>query len=282
VTLTATSARSRVVPPPRSETAPRLRTVFFAVARSEWTKLRTVRSTMWALLFAGVSTVGIGTLLTALELNRWSQRTPVEVRAFDPLLYSLAGINLAQLAVGVLGVLVMTSEYTAGAMMLTLGATPQRGLLLGAKLATFSAVIAIVGVISCFTVFFLSEAILGSQHGGVSIADPGVFRAVLGGAAHLVLIGAIAVGVGAIVRRTAGAIAVLFAVLLVVPGLVALLPSPWNDNITKVLPSSAGVAMSAVQSFPNLLSPLNGLLLLCGYTAAVTLAATLMLARRDA
>ena len=109
-----------------------------------------------------------------------------------------------------------------------------------------------------------------------------MFRAVLGGALHLVLIGAIAVALGAIMRRTAGAVAVLFGVLLVVPGLVLLLPSPWNDDVTKYLPSSAGVAMSAHVQFPNLLTPAGGLVVLCAYTAVTLLVAAWTLQRRDA
>ena len=234
---------------------PRLSTVFKAAARSEWTKLRTVRSTVWALIFSVVSIIGFGVLLTALEVSRWSHRSVTEVTGFDPLLYSFAGVNLAQLSIGVLGVLMMTSEYATGCIKLTFGAVPQRRLLLGAKVAVFAAVVAVVGLISCTVTFFLCQALLAPKHAGVSIGDPGALRAVVGAAIHLVLLGAISVGVGAALRRTAGAVAVLFAVLLVVPGLVTLLPSPWNDTITKYLPSSAGVAMSALVRFPNLLSP---------------------------
>jgi energy-coupling factor transporter ATP-binding protein EcfA2 len=107
-------------------------------------------------------------------------------------------------------------------------------------------------------------------------------RAVTGGAVHLVLIGAIAVALGALMRRTAGAVAVLFAVLLVIPGLVTLLPAPWNNDITRYLPNSAGAAMSAVVRFPNLLSPAGGLIVLCAYTAAALVLAALALNRRDA
>ncbi|MEY9964151.1 ABC-2 type transport system permease protein [Streptacidiphilus sp. MAP12-16] len=261
---------------------PTLPKVFAAAARAEWTKLRTVRSSMWALIFTTVSTVGLGVLLTSLEVSRWDHRTPAEATGFDPLLYSFAGINLAQLSIGVLGVLVMTSEYATGTIRLTFGATPQRRLLLAAKAATFSSVVGAVSLISCFSAFFICQALLAPKHAGVSISDPGVLRAVIGGAGHLVLIGAIAVAVGAALRRTAGAVAVLFAVLLVVPGLVTLLPSPWNNDITQYLPSSAGVAMSAVVRFPNLLTPAAGLLVLCGYTAAMLLVAAVALVRRDA
>ena len=261
--------------------APELRRIFRAATRSEWTKLRTVRSTMWALILTLVSTIGIGVLLTALEVSRWDHRTLTEFKGFDPLLYSFAGLNVAQMAIGVLGVLVMTSEYATGAIKLTFGATPQRPLLLAAKVATFSAVVAAVSLISCVSVFFICQALLAPKHAGVSIADPGVLVAVVGGALHLVLIGAIAVGVGAALRRTAGAVAVLFAVLLVVPGLVTLLPSPWNDDITRYLPSSAGAAMAAVVRFPNLLSPLAGFLVLGAYTVGMLGIAALALVRRD-
>ena len=259
-----------------------LRRVFFAVSRSEWTKLRTVRSTTWSLILTVVCIVGFGVLITALVVSQWDHRSPAEIKGFDPLLYSYAGLNVAQMCIGVLGVLVMTSEYATGVIRLTFGATPQRGLVLGAKVLTFSAVVAVVSLLSCVTVFFICQAILADRHAGLSITDPGVLRAVLGGAMHMVLIGGIAVGVGAIVRHTAGAVAILFVVLLVVPGLVTLLPAPWNNEITLYLPSSAGAAMSAVVRFPNLLAPAAGFLVLLGYAAATLGVAMVVLVRRDA
>jgi ABC-type transport system involved in multi-copper enzyme maturation permease subunit len=260
----------------------RLPGVFLAACRSEWTKLNTVRSTMWALVFTVISIIGLGVLLSAIVVGHWDHRSLAEITGFDPLLYSFAGLNVAQLSVGVLGVLVMTSEYATGMIRLTFGATPQRRLLLGAKVLTFSVVVAIVSLISCVTVFFICQALLSAKHAGVSITDPGVLRAVLGGAVKMVLIGVIAVGVGAIVRHTAGAVAILFAVLLIIPGLVQLLPAPWNNNITLYLPSSAGAAMSAVVRFPNLLAPGAGFLVLLAYAAATISVAMVILVRRDA
>lgn len=261
---------------------PASRRLFAAVMRSEWTKLRTVRSTIWALIFTVVSMVGIGALLTALEVSRWDHRSTREVAGFDPLLYCFGGVNLAQLSIGVLGVLVMTSEYATGAIKLTFGATPQRRLLLAAKVATFAIVTAAVSLFSCVAAFVIGQGILSSKHAGVSITDPGVFRAVVGAALYLVLVGAIGIAVGALLRHTAGAVAVLFAVLLVIPGLVALLPTPWNNDVTKYLPSSAGTAMAAVVRFPNLLAPGPGFLVLGGYTAATLVFAGFVLVRRDA
>lgn len=259
-----------------------LRRVFVAAVHSEWIKLRTVRSTIWALVLTVVFTVGLGALFTAIEVSRWDHRSLTEVKGFDPLLYSFAGLNLAQLAIGVLGVLVMTSEYSTGAIKLTLGATPQRPLLLAAKVASFGTVVAVVGLVSCFAAFWVCQAILAPKQAGLSITGPGVLRAVIGGALHLVLIGVIAVALGTALRRTAGAVAVLFTVLLVLPGLVTLLPAPWNNDITLYLPNSAAAAMSAVVRFPNLLSPTVGLLVLCAYTAATLGIAVVILTCRDA
>jgi len=259
-----------------------LRRVFAAAVRSEWIKLRTVRSTIWALVLTVILTVGLGALITAIEVSRWDHRTLTEIKGFDPLLYSFAGLNPAQLSIGVLGVLVMTSEYATRTIKLTFAATPQRTLLLAAKVATFSAVVAGVGLVSCFPAFWVGQALLAPKHAGLSISHPGVLRAVIGGAVRLVLVGAIAVALGAAMRRTAGAVAVLFAVLLVIPGLVTLLPEPWNDDITRYLPSSAGAAMSAVDRFPSLLSPAAGLIVLCAYTAATLTLAAVVLTRRDA
>ncbi len=149
-------------------------------------------------------------------------------------------------------------------------------------MACFSAVTSVVSLVSCVGAFWVTQALLVPKHAGLSITDSGVLRAVLGGALHLVLVGVIAVALGAALRRTAGAVAVLFAVLLVVPGLVALLPSPWNNDITKYLPSSAGAAMSAVVRFPNLLGPAAGAVVLCAYAAALLVLAGWVLQRRDA
>jgi hypothetical protein len=161
-----------LTPTAATDPANRISRVFRATARSEWTKLRTVRSTMWALILTVISIVGIGVLLTALEVSRWDHRSVSEITGFDPLLYAFGGLPLAQLSVGVLGVLVMTSEYAKGAIRLTFAATPQRPLLLTAKAATFSAVIAVVSLASCFCAFFVCEAILGPRTAGSRSPTP--------------------------------------------------------------------------------------------------------------
>jgi ABC-2 type transport system permease protein len=285
MTVTLDGATVNPVTPDSSRvivaTPPSLRRVLIAVMRSEWTKLHTVRSTIWALLFTFTTMIGLGALLTALEASRWDRRTAGEVAAFDPLIYSFAGVNLAQLSIGVLGVLVMTSEYATGSAQLTVSATPQRALLLTAKVATFSLVTVTVSILSCGVAFAVGQAILGPGHGGVSITDPGALRAVIGAALYLTLIGAIAVGLGALLRHTAGAVAVLVAILLIIPGLTQLLPAPWNETVTRYLPSPAGEAMATYHHFPNHLSAIAGLGVLIAYPAITLAAAGLVLLRRD-
>jgi len=261
---------------------PAWRTVFRATCAAEWRKLRTVKSTMWTLALGAVSALGFGVLLTALEVSRWSHRSVLEVTGFDPMLYSFAGLNVTELAFGVLGVLVMTSEYSSRTIRMTFAATPQRRLVLCSKVTTFGALIGAVSLVSCLATFFICQVILASKGAGLSIGQSGVALAVVGGAVRLVLVGVIAVGLGAVMRRTAGALAVLFTVLLIVPGLVTLLPSPWNDDITRYLPSSAGAAMSAVVRFPNLLTPWAGFAVLTFYALAMLAAASVVLVRSDA
>ena len=256
--------------------------VFLATMRSEWTKLRTVRSTFWTLTITVVALLGLGALFTALEVARWDRRSPSDIAQFNPLLYSLAGMNIAPISVGVLGVLVMTSEYSTGAITSTLAATPQRSMLLGAKVATFATAVGIVSVASTLGAFFLGQAILGPGHGGLSITDPGVLRGVLGGATYLVVIGVIAVGLGAALRRTAGAVAALFGVLLVLPGLVTLLPGEWSERVGKVLPAAAGAAMSSPDRVARLLTPVGATLVLCAWAAVALAAGAMALTHRDA
>lgn len=257
--------------------------VFRAAVRSEWSKLRTVRSTMWSLLVTVAIIVGLGALFCAARVSRWDHLDPGELRNFDPAGFSLNGIFLAQLAIGVLGVLVMSSEYATGQIRATLGAIPQRRLVLGAKALVFGVVTLLVGVVACLTSFGIGQAIFKAKHAGVSLGDPGVARAVVGGALYLAAIGLFGLGLAAILRRTAGAIATLVGLLLIVPILANFLPSPWNDDIAKYLPGEAGGAIfHVVQRSSTSLSPWAGFAVLCAYVAAALVVGTVLLDRRDA
>lgn len=258
---------------------------FVAVLRAEWTKLWSVRSTLWSLLVTIAIIVGLGALFCAARVARADHLDPGELNNFDPTGFSLNGIFLAQLAVGVLGVLVMTSEYATGQIRATFGATPQRNLVLAAKVAVFMVVVFVVGLVACFTAFFIGQAILSgsTKFHNASLGDPGVLRAVVGGAMYLAVLGALGIGLGTILRRTAGAIAALVGLLLILPILVNFLPSPWNTDISKYLPLQAGnnVFHTAAQSNTDL-SLWVGFAVFCAYAVASLALGAVLLARRDA
>jgi hypothetical protein len=270
------------VPETHGTREPGLVRVFAANVSAEWIKLRSVRSTVWALLVTVVLTVGLGALLCLARVSRWDRLGRGERVGFDAAGFSLNGIFLAQLAIVVLGVLVMSSEYATGQIRATFGATPQRLAVLAAKVAVFSVVVLVTGAVAALAAFELGQSIFSSKHAGVALGDPGVLRAVLLAPVYLALLGAFSIGVAAILRRTAGAIATIVGLLLVAPIIVSFLPSPWNDDIGKYLPSSAGSAMFHVVRDPQRLSSSAGFLVIVGYTVVALALGAVLLGRRDA
>ncbi len=253
-----------------------------AALASEATKLRSVRSTVWTLFVAVVATVGIGALITIARVSRWNDLSARERLSLDPTTISLRGVFLAQLAIGVLGVLVISSEYTTGMIRTTFAAIPNRPLVLFAKAVTFTVVAFVVSTIACFVAFSIGQSILSSKHANVSLSDPGILRAVVGAGTYLTLVGLLGLGLGTLLRRTAGAIATLFGLVLVLPALTEALPSPWNTDVGKLLPINAGRAVFAVRPSTDLLSPGQGLVVLLVTVSVVLVMATLALVRRDA
>jgi ABC-2 type transport system permease protein len=256
---------------------------FVAVLQAEWTKLWSVRSTIWSLLVTIAIIVGLGALFCAARVARADRLGPDELRNFDPTGFSLNGIFLAQLAVGVLGVLVISSEYATGQIRATLGATPQRILVLAAKVVVFMVVVFVVGLVACFTAFFIGQGILSAKFHQASIGDPGVLRAVIGGAMYLAVLGALGIGLGTILRRTAGAIFALVGLLLILPILVNFLPSPWSTDISKYLPLQAGNSVFHTAKLASTdLSLWVGFAVFCAYAVASLALGAVLLTRRDA
>jgi ABC-2 type transport system permease protein len=257
-----------------------------AILRSEWTKLRSVRSTVWSLLAAFAITVGFGALFCFAYVSRYDRLSLEERLTFDPTAQSLRGLFLAQLAIGVLGVLVISSEYATGMIRPTLTAVPQRRVVLAAKAIVFGLVAFAVSVPGVFIAFTAGQAILDTKHLGVALGDPHVLRAVLGAAVYLTIIGLLGLAIATTVRRTAGAIATLFGLILIAPLLAQALPSPWNTDITKYLPtgvsSGLGAALFGVRSDSDRLSPGLALIVMLAWLAAAFAIATIAISRRDA
>jgi ABC-2 type transport system permease protein len=254
---------------------------------SEWTKVRSVRSTVWALILFVVITIGFTVLVTALITANWDRGrgggdAHVAIVA-DPAGFLMgAGVGLGQLTICVLGALLITTEYSTGVIRASLLAVPRRTPMLAAKAIVFAALVLVLAEIVCFSSFFAGSAILHSRV-PVSLSDPGVARAVIGTGLYLTVLGLLALAVGALIRHTAGAISTVIGVVLVLPILSGLLPGSWGAHINAYLPQQAGSLIShAHQQAGDLLSPWQGFGVLCIWTALLLAAGVYLLKRRDA
>lgn len=273
---------SAVLAPPVRHTSPALDVsgpTLARTVRSEWVKLRSLRSTTLTLLAAVLALVGLGLLISAVTNSNFSQMSARELASFEPVARSLAGVHLAQLAIGVLGVLLVTGEYSTGMIKSSLAALPTRLPVLAAKAGLFAVVTWVSMTLASFVAFLGGQALLGSH--GTSLSAPGALRAVFGVGLYLTVIGLLAVAFGFLIRSTAGGISALFGLLLVLPGLGALLPASWQSWILPYLPSNAGAVLYDVKPTPGTLGPWSGFAVLCLWAVAALVAATLLLRRRD-
>jgi ABC-2 type transport system permease protein len=252
------------------------------VLRSEWTKLWSLRSTRWSLLFAVVAMSGLGVLIAAVSMGRWSHLSPHDRATFDSIDRSLGGYHLAQLAVGVLGVLVISGEYSTGMIRSSLMAVPRRLPVLWGKIAVFASVTLVLMLASALVAFFGAQAILTEHRVNVTLGHPHALRTLVGTVLFMTVTGILCVALGAIIRSTAGAIATFAGLLFVVPGIVDILPSDIGESINPYLPSSAGGAIARAVPDANTLSPWGGFALYCSYTIVLLAIAAYLLVRRDA
>lgn len=252
------------------------------VARSEWTKLISLRSTRWALAATLLLAIGIGVLACIVFEARWPHLSAHDRAEFHPLSVSLAGINFAQLAIGVLGVLVITGEYSTGMIRSTMAAVPRRLPVLWAKAIVFGLTAFAISLPATFIVFFVGQAILSGQGINIAISHPGVLRALIGVPLFLTAMGLFGLFLGAIIRSTAGGIAALAGLVFVLPPIVGLLPSSVADSIDPYLPGNAGGAIWTITPDPNTLAPWAGFAIFCAYVAVAMAVAAVLLVRRDA
>ncbi len=250
------------------------------VVRSEWIKLKSVRSSVVVTGLTILCLVGLGLLSTYLTKARWSHLSPGDQMPSELISRSLIGVNLAQLTVGALGVVVITGEYTTGMIRATLGAVPKRLPVLWAKASVFTVVTFAVALVSSFVAFVAGQAILGAH--GVSLDAPGALRAVFGVTLYVTVVGILGLALGFLIRNTAGGITAMAGLILVLPQIVKALPTSWYNSIYPYLPSSAGQAVYAPHASPGTMAPWTGFALFLGYTAVAILAAAWALRRRDA
>jgi ABC-type transport system involved in multi-copper enzyme maturation permease subunit len=243
--------------------------------RSEWTKFRSLRSTWLTVAVTLVLGVGVGALSASAQAREAGD-------GWDPTAASLTCIIVAQLAIGVLGVLVMSAEYATGTIQPTVVAAPRRGRLLAAKVTVLSAMAVLLGQVIGFVSFFVGQAMIagvGAPH--ATLDQPGVLRAVVGGGLYLAAVGVLGLGLGAILRSTAGAIGTLVAVTLVVRLVAQTLPESWRVWMNQYWPTAAGESIVNVVPVPGTLGPWQGFAVLCGFVAAVCAAGYTVFRTRD-
>ena len=299
---TATSPPAPATVPAAAPAAHRGR--FIGDLQAEWTKIRSVRSTMWTLIIFVVVSLGLTALFTWLTLNNLSNGrhgSAASGLVTDPVNFILGtGLGLGQLAICVLGALVITSEYSSGVIRASLLAVPRRYPMFLAKALVFAVIVFVIGEIVAFASFFIGAALVNhhvitnsyfvAHHTinvhheiTVSLSQPGVTRAVFGSGLYLTVLGLFALAIGGLIRHTAGAITAVIGMVLVIFPLAGLLPSSWGAHIHAYLPTIAGQLITADKhQSGQLLSPWQGFGVFCAWTALLLIIGAYLLKRRDA
>jgi ABC-2 type transport system permease protein len=255
---------------------------FGDAARSEWTKLRSVRSTFWALTVTVVLGIGLGAVISAVSAHGYARFSPSEKLSWDPTGVSGAGMYIAQLAIAVLGVLCISSEYSSGMIRTSLIAVPKRGRILAAKSLVFAAVTFVVGEVTNFAAFLVGQALIAGHAPTAALGDPGVARAVAGAGLYLAALAVLSVAAGTLLRHPAAAIAAMIAVLFVLPAIAQALPDSWRNPVTEFWPTQAGSQLTSVYHAAHTLQPWPGFAVMCLFTAIVYAIAWTLLNHRDA
>ncbi len=253
-----------------------------STTRAEWIKFHSVRSTVTGYVVTFALTVGLGALITTAIRSHWQTMDPLSKLAFDPVSTSLGGTLFAQFAVGVIGILFITSEYASGSIRTTLAATPRRIQVLAAKLLVLTSVTVVVAEVVVVATFLMGQRIYAGVVPTASLATGAVLRSVLLGGVYLTLLAALGFGFGLILRHQSAAISVFTSLLLVVPIVVFVLPQSWQDAVSRYEPSALGRAMMSATASPQLFSAWSATALLVGYVAVVVVAGAILLVRRDA
>ncbi len=264
-----------------------------SLIRAELIKFRSLRSTWFSLALMVILTVGLGWLFGFARAHEYHQdmhriASGQTIGLAFPIIpdaatISLNGIMLAQLVIGVLGVLIVSSEYASRMILTTTSSTPRRLPVLFAKVAVFTVVVGIVAEIAMVFAFIVGQG-RAEEHPSVRVgSSPGAARAVFGGGLYLICIGLLGVGLAFILRNTAGAISTLMALVLVLPLLAQALPHPWNNDVSKYLPLIAGTQIiTTPYRDPAQLAPWAGLGVAALWALAALVLGGIVLRRRDA
>ncbi|MEU6443420.1 ABC transporter permease [Streptomyces sp. NPDC047046] len=251
------------------------------VLHSEWTKVRSVASTVWTLGLAFVVTLGLGVLISVVTSNDFDSMSREDRITFDPTFISFAGMGLGQLAMIVFGVLVVSNEYSTGMIRTSLAAVPRRGVFFFSKVAVATVLAFVVGLITAFVSFFVGQLILGDH--GASIGDPGVLRAVFGAALYMTLIAMFSMGIAAMLRSPLLSLGILMPFFFIISNILGNVDA--TKKVGQYLPDQAGTKIMEV--VPPLhddtpYGPWGGLLIMVAWVAAALVVGYALLRHRDA
>jgi ABC-2 type transport system permease protein len=251
------------------------------VVRSEWTKIRSVASTVWTLSLAAVVTVALGVLISLLSKNEFDDMSTKDRLSFDPTFISFAGMSLGQLAMIVFGVLVVSNEYSTGMIRTSLAAVPQRGTFLFSKIAVATGLAFVVALATTFVAFFLGQAMLGSHR--AQIGDPGVLRAVIGGGLYMTLIALFSMGVATMLRSPMLSLGILMPFFFLISAILGNVDA--TKKVGQYLPDQAGSKIMQVvtpidDDVPY--GPWGGLGIMVLWVLVAVVGGYVLLKRRDA
>ncbi|CAG6394244.1 ABC transporter permease [Streptomyces cocklensis] len=252
-----------------------------AVLQSEWTKIRSVRSTIWTLALAFIVTVALGAVICLVFNNTWGDLSSDDQATFDPTATSFFGMQLGQLALIVFGVLVISSEYSTGMIRTSLAAVPQRSAFYASKVAVAGALALVVGMATSFVVFFLGQALLGSH--SADIGDPGVLRAVVGAGLYMTLLVLLCVGAASMLRSPMLGLGILMPFFFLISPILANVPKV--QTVARYFPDQAGrKIMQVVPDSGDHVSygPWGGILIMAVWVAVALLGGYVVLRQRDA
>ncbi|MBB5935783.1 ABC transporter permease [Streptomyces zagrosensis] len=250
------------------------------VLRSEWTKIRSVRSTVWTMALALVVTVALSMLISAVSKNEFDDMSRQDKLEFDPTQISFAGIGLGQLALIVFGVLVVSNEYSTGMIRTSLAAVPQRFTFLFSKIAVATLLAFVVGLVISFLSFFAGQAMLGDHK--AALGDSGVMRALLGSAIYMTLITVFAMGVTAMLRSPMLSLGILMPFFFLISNILGNVSA--TEKVGQYLPDQAGSRiMQVVETGDDApYGPWGGIFIMALWVLAALVGGYISLKKRDA
>jgi len=274
---------------PGQRDADDVRLTFPRVVRSEWIKFRTLRSTIWTLAITLVLMVGIVTLYSAILASQAGAAESTSADGGSVAVFMIAA-GIAQLAVTVLGVLVITGEYTTGMIRSTLAAVPQRLPALWAKGVVLATSIFVVSTVAVGISLIVMQLFLGADRLAPNLGDAETVRILVGTSLYLTAIALFAFAIGAILRHSAGALATVLGLLLVIENLFLI---PWKplQVLSPFLPGTAGFKIMTPQvqidamsqgAVGAVLGPWQGFAVLLAWVAVLLTAASVLMRRRNA